>query len=145
MSNRAKAKTVDPNSILTTEPLPGSRKVYLEGSRPEVRVPMREVSLSNGEHFLLYDTSGPYTDPQASIDLTRGIRPLRLGWVEARQDTDELANFSSEFSRKRNSDGSLAGIRFPHLLDAHDRNRRHTALRPKPAFPRLRHRTIRRR
>ncbi len=117
MSNRAKAKTVDPNSILTTEPLPGSRKVYLEGSRPEVRVPMREVSLSNGEHFLLYDTSGPYTDPQASIDLTRGIRPLRLGWVEARQDTDELANFSSEFSRKRNSDGSLAGIRFPHLRE----------------------------
>lgn len=69
-------------------PLPASRKVHVPGSLGEVRVPMREVSLTNGETVTLYDTSGPYTDPQVEIDVLRGLPPLRSAWVEARGDTE---------------------------------------------------------
>src|SRR2546427_7059025 len=59
-----------------------SRKVYLTGSRSEIRVPMREIPLSGGNPPVrLYDTSGPYTDPDAQIDLKRGLPPLRLPWI----------------------------------------------------------------
>ncbi len=115
MSKKAESRTVDPTSILTTGALPRSRKVYLEGEHQGVRVPMREVELTNGERFLLYDTSGPYTDPASPLDVSRGIGPLRAGWIGQRDDTETLENFSSEFTRRRNGDSSLSGIRFPHL------------------------------
>ncbi|MDX1632222.1 MAG: hypothetical protein R3234_10195, partial [Thermoanaerobaculia bacterium] len=72
---------------ITTGPLPGSRKVYLEGSRhPELRVPCREVELDGGSGSLrLYDSSGPYTDSGTSIDVREGLRPLREEWIEARR------------------------------------------------------------
>ncbi|MCX8006073.1 MAG: phosphomethylpyrimidine synthase ThiC, partial [Burkholderiaceae bacterium] len=73
---------------LTRAPFPASRKIYVAGSRPDLKVPMREVTLTNGERITLYDTSGPYTDPQAAIDVTRGLPPLRLPWIEARGDTE---------------------------------------------------------
>jgi phosphomethylpyrimidine synthase len=73
---------------LTREPLPASRKIYVEGSHPGVRVPMREVSLTNGESVTLYDCSGPYTDPNVSIDVTRGLPPVREAAVIARGDTE---------------------------------------------------------
>jgi len=73
---------------LTREPLPASRKVYVEGSHPGVRVPMREVALTNGETVTLYDCSGPYTDPQVDIDVTRGLPPVREAAVVARGDTE---------------------------------------------------------
>ncbi|WKB53503.1 phosphomethylpyrimidine synthase ThiC [Eleftheria terrae] len=74
---------------LTREPFPASRKVYVAGERhPQLRVPMREVTLTNGEVISLYDTSGPYTDPEAQIDVRRGLPALRAEWIAARGDTE---------------------------------------------------------
>ena len=73
---------------LTREPLPASRKIYVQGTRPDLRVPMREITQSNGETVTVYDTSGPYTDPEAFIDVRRGLAPVRSGWIEARADTE---------------------------------------------------------
>ncbi|MFN3305334.1 MAG: phosphomethylpyrimidine synthase ThiC, partial [Roseateles sp.] len=76
---------------LTRESFPASRKIYVAGSRPDVAVPMREIALSNGERVVVHDTSGPYTDPAASIDVRRGLPPLRAGWVSDRADTEAYA------------------------------------------------------
>lgn len=73
---------------LTREPFPASRKTWLHGSRADMRVPLREVSLSNGETVALYDTSGPYTDPDASIDVRRGLPEVRAAWLDERADTE---------------------------------------------------------
>lgn len=74
---------------LTREPFPASRKIYVPGQvHADIRVPMREVALSNGESATLYDTSGPYTDPGADIDVRRGLEALRTPWIEARGDTE---------------------------------------------------------
>jgi phosphomethylpyrimidine synthase len=73
---------------LTREPLPASRKIHVPGPRPDLRVPLREIALSNGERVTVYDTSGPYTDPQAIIDVRRGLPQVREGWVESRGDTE---------------------------------------------------------
>ncbi len=73
---------------LTREPLPASRKVYVPGSQPGVRVPMREVALTNGEAITLYDCSGPYSDPSVEIDVTRGLPPVREAIILARGDTE---------------------------------------------------------
>ena len=104
-------------------PIPGSRKVYVQGSRPDLRVPMREIALARtptlfgGEDnapVTVYDTSGPYTDPQADIDLTRGLPPLRAQWIAERGDTETLPGLSSEFGRRREQDPKLAAVRFPN-------------------------------
>lgn len=74
---------------LTREPLPASEKVYVPGRIHEgVQVPMRRVSLTDGDTFTLYDTSGPYTDPRADIDVSRGLAPLRASWIAERGDTE---------------------------------------------------------
>jgi phosphomethylpyrimidine synthase len=111
---------------VTRDPLPGSRKIYVEGSLPGVRVPMREVRQSptrrsgpGGETILdenppvvLYDTSGPFTDPDVTIDLRRGLAPLREDWIRARGDVDAADGPSSPFVRAREHDARLAGLRF---------------------------------
>ena len=76
---------------LTREPFPGSRKVHVPGTLAGVRVPMREIALTNGEKVTVYDTSGPYTDPSAAIDVKQGLQALRAGWIEARGDTEAYA------------------------------------------------------
>ena len=105
-----------------TTPIPGSRKVFVEGSRADLRVPMREIALSRtptvfgGEDnppVTVYDTSGPYTDPEARIDLSTGLGALRAGWVAERGDTEQLAALSSAFGRAREHDPKLAAVRFP--------------------------------
>jgi phosphomethylpyrimidine synthase len=73
------------------EPFSGSRKVHVDGSLPGVRVPMREIALSNGETVTLYDCSGPYSDPTAHIDIRRGLDAPRTAWVDARADTEAYA------------------------------------------------------
>jgi phosphomethylpyrimidine synthase len=73
---------------ITREPFPASTKVHASGSQPGVSVPMREIALTNGERVTVYDTSGPYTDPSASIDVRRGLPDLRGPWVDARADTE---------------------------------------------------------
>ncbi|MCF1183469.1 phosphomethylpyrimidine synthase ThiC [Marichromatium gracile] len=111
-------------SEAATRPFPNSRKVYVTGSRPDLRVPMREVTqsptLTSGEPeenppIPVYDTSGPYTDPEAKIDLMAGLPDLRSGWIEARGDTEQLDGPTSAFGRARQSDPALAHLRFEHL------------------------------
>ena len=110
--------------ILTTTPFPASRKIYIEGRNSGVRVPMREITLtassSNGKDskektFLVYDTSGPYTDPEAQIDIGKGLPSVRSSWLFDRGDVDVLDDFTSEFSRQRSPRPSLNGKRFPHI------------------------------
>ena len=91
------------------QPLPGSRKVYVG----PLQVPMREIAQSGGNPpILVYDTSGPYTDPQAKIDIRRGLAPLREKWIEARGDTEALPGPSSGYGRQRLEDPKLAELRF---------------------------------
>src|SRR5213594_1299545 len=90
-----------------------ARKIYLTGSRPDIRVPMREIALSGGNPPLrLYDTSGPYTDPDAQIDLKRGLPPMRLPWILGRGDVEELPGPTSAYRRRRDEDPALGGVRF---------------------------------
>ncbi len=105
-------------------PFAGSRKIYVRGSRDDIRVPMREIALSptrtsqgleENESVVVYDTSGPYTDPDVEIDLRRGLPALREGWIEERGDSERLADWSSEYGRRRSTDPSLAGLRYEHL------------------------------
>lgn len=97
MNAPAKPEQFDPAAFadrlaLTREPFPASKKVYAHGNvHAELRVPMREVTLTNGEAIALYDTSGPYTEPSATIDVRKGLAALRAGWIEARGDTESYA------------------------------------------------------
>ncbi|HMB54489.1 MAG TPA: phosphomethylpyrimidine synthase ThiC, partial [Thermoanaerobaculia bacterium] len=110
-------------SAEATRPHPGSRKIWVEGSRPDLKVGMREVTQTEtaGEPpeanppIPLYDTSGPYTDPDAEIDLARGLEPLREGWIGERGDTEQLTALSSAYGRERLADGALDALRFSHL------------------------------
>src|SRR3989304_5602431 len=88
------------------QPLPNSRKVYVQGSRIDIRVPMREISQSDtpasfgaekNPPVFVYDTSGPYTDPHAHIDIRDGLAPLRARWIEERGDSETLAGPPSKF------------------------------------------------
>jgi len=102
-------------------PIPGSSKIHVQGSRPDLLVPMREVALARtptiygGEDnaaLAVYDTSGAYTDAHAEIDLARGLAPLRATWIAERGDTEVLAGPSSEFGRQREHDARLDAVRF---------------------------------
>ncbi|QIK38213.1 phosphomethylpyrimidine synthase ThiC [Caldichromatium japonicum] len=110
-------------SAEVTCPLPGSRKIYVTGSRPDLRVPMREVIQSPTQTHAgpeenppipIYDTSGPYTDPSAHIDLTRGLPEVRSAWIEERGDSEMLPGYSSAFARQRAEAPTLSWLRFPH-------------------------------
>ena len=100
----------------------GSRKVYVQGSTPEMRIPMREVTLSatrtpTGQMeanppIRLYDTSGPYTDPTFTPDLHQGLPAQRLGWILGRGDVEALPEPSSDYRKQREADPALASIRF---------------------------------
>jgi phosphomethylpyrimidine synthase len=90
-----------------------AHKIYVPGSRGDIRVPMREVTLSGGEPPLrLYDTSGPYTDADAHTDIKRGLPALRSPWVLERGDVEELPRPTSQYRRHRDEDPSLGGVRF---------------------------------
>src|SRR5712691_4877461 len=90
-----------------------SRKIYVPGSSSDIRVPMREITLSGGNAPIrLYDTSGPYTDPDALLDVKLGLPALRLPWIVGRGDVEELAGPSSLYRREREEDPALGGIRF---------------------------------
>lgn len=111
-------------SEAVTRPFPNSRKIFVTGSRPDLRVPMREVSQSPTQASMgaeenppvtLYDTSGPYTDPTAHIDLLQGLSDLRAGWIDERGDTEVLDGPTSGFGRARAEDPELASLRFAHI------------------------------
>ena len=114
-------ETLDPEFF---QPFPNSRKIYVQGSRPDLRVPMREIRLGETRSaqgaeinppFTVYDTCGPYTDPQVKIDLDRGLPALRAAWIEERGDSEVLSDISSEYGRRRGRDPKLAALRFPNL------------------------------
>lgn len=114
----SKTAAVDAAAI---EPFPSSRKIYVEGSRPDIRVPMREISqadthtdagVEKNPPIWVYDTSGPYTDPDVRIDIRKGLSPLRAAWIEERHDSDNLPQASSEYGRSRLTDPKLAEVRF---------------------------------
>jgi phosphomethylpyrimidine synthase len=94
-------------------PLPNSRKIYVNGSQPDVRVPMREISLSgDNPPVTVYDTSGPYTDPDISIDIRKGLITPRAPWIAARGDTIQLDGPTSDYGRHRLADRELDALRF---------------------------------
>jgi len=107
------------------QPFPNSRKIYVTGSRPDLRVPMREIEqlptrLPDGGFepnppIYVYDTSGPYTDPAVTIDIRKGLSPLRMPWILERGDTEELPGPSSRFGQERLADPTTATLRFPGL------------------------------
>ena len=110
----------------SVQPLPASSKIYVEGSRADIRVPMREIKLTptpiagkDGQARLepnppvrVYDTSGPYTDPAAGIDVRKGLADIRTSWILERNDTEELASETSRFTQERLADKSLDSLRF---------------------------------
>jgi len=102
---------------------PGSRKIYVQGSRPDIRVPMREILLSDTQlndgveknrPVTVYDTSGAYTDPDVAIDIQQGLAPIRENWITERNDTELLTGLSSKFGLQRENDEKLDGLRFAH-------------------------------
>jgi phosphomethylpyrimidine synthase len=113
-----KTAQVDP---ATTQSFTNSRKVYVQGSRPDIQVPFREISLSDtpsafgaekNPPVMVYDTSGPYTDPNVTIDIRNGLPALRAKWIKERNDTEQLDGPSSAFGVERQNDPELADMRF---------------------------------
>ncbi|AYQ57111.1 Phosphomethylpyrimidine synthase ThiC (EC [Bathymodiolus thermophilus thioautotrophic gill symbiont] len=102
---------------------PSSHKIYVEGSRPDIQVPMREITLTDtigelaekNDPIHVYDTSGAYTDPKADIDLRKGLDNIRSNWIAERNDTELLGELSSNFSNQRRDDEALDELRFEHL------------------------------
>ena len=106
-----------------TQPFSGSRKIYVEGTRKDLRVGMREVSCANtstsfGEEenppITVYDTSGPYSDSEITVDLLQGLLRKRLNWILERDDTKQLERPSSVYGCTRQNDPRTAHLRFSH-------------------------------
>src|SRR5688500_5305787 len=109
-----------------TRPIAGSKKLYVEGSRADIRVPMREIGQADtpaafgtrtAPPITVYDTSGPYSDPAVKIDLLKGLPALRRHWIEARDDSTRLPGLSSAYGRTRQTDTKLAHLRFEHICN----------------------------
>ncbi|WP_435634581.1 phosphomethylpyrimidine synthase ThiC [Pseudomonas solani] len=120
-ANLSESAQVDQQSI---QPFPRSQKIYVQGSRPDIRVPMREISLDvtptafGGEinaPVMVYDTSGPYTDPSVTIDVRKGLADVRSRWIDDRGDTELLAGLSSSFGQERLASPELTAMRFAHV------------------------------
>ncbi len=110
--------TVDTAAI---KPLPNSHKIYIQGSRPDIRVPMRQITQADtpamfgseaNPAIFVYDTSGPYSDPAVSIDIRSGLASVRGAWIAERNDTEELAGPSSDYGIERLNDVTLDQLRF---------------------------------
>jgi len=122
-------KDKTPNQeVITKEPLTGSNKIYVDGKIHKIKVAMREITLTDTVHkfngsnkvekndaVTVYDTSGPYTDPNVQIDLKKGLPRLREEWIVQRGDVEELSGISSEYGRERAGDKSLDALRFEHI------------------------------
>ncbi len=105
-------------------PYPSSQKIYIEGSRPDIQVPMRKITLSDTPvHFgteknaplYVYDTSGIYTDPKVEVDLKKGLSEIRNAWIVERDDTEVLKGPSSDFGLERLHDSETEHLRFKHI------------------------------
>nr|MCU0734902.1 phosphomethylpyrimidine synthase ThiC [Methylotetracoccus sp.] len=110
--------------IASIQAFENSEKVYVEGSRSDLRVPMRKISQSDtpvgmgaekNPPLYVYDTSGPFTDPAVRVDLRFGLTSLREAWIDERGDTEWLPGPSSHFGQQRQSDPDLVPLRFEHI------------------------------
>ena len=101
------------NDVLSRDPFPASAKVYAVGSDPTIRVPFRAITLTDGEVHTVTDTSGPFTDPEAGIDVRAGIAPVREPWLARRADSEVLEKPSSVYRLGREAMRELDAIRFP--------------------------------
>ncbi len=131
MSNRREQRNNASNFLeqLQTYQHPASQKVFVEGSRPDIQVSMRQIAQTPSQiaradgtieqtdnpPINVYDTSGPYSDPNATINLEQGLAPLRAQWINDRQDVEELDLPTSEFTRQRSSETFSGTKRFPQL------------------------------
>jgi len=105
------------------KPFPSSNKIYVEGSRKDIQVPMREITLTDtigelaekNDPIHVYDTSGVYTDPKVKIDLRKGLGNIRSCWIDERADTETLDSLSSSFSNERLDNAELDALRFEYL------------------------------
>jgi phosphomethylpyrimidine synthase len=109
---------LDPEAV---KAFPKSRKIYVQGSHPDIQVPFREISLSDtpsafgaekNPAVMVYDTSGPYTDPKVQIDIRDGLQALRAKWINERNDTEVLSGPTSSYGMQRKTDPQLAELRF---------------------------------
>ncbi|WP_188935574.1 phosphomethylpyrimidine synthase ThiC [Dyadobacter endophyticus] len=124
-------KTEKTPETITRAPFPNSQKIYVKGQIHDISVAMREISLTDtrihggarpgkpgasepNEPVTVYDTSGPYTDPNIEIDVKKGLPALRAEWVRGRGDVEELETISSEYGRMRLADAKLDHLRFAH-------------------------------
>ncbi|WP_419811229.1 phosphomethylpyrimidine synthase ThiC [Bacterioplanoides sp.] len=107
---------------LSTQPFPASSKLYVTGSRDDIRVGLREIELTPTQladgkteynpPVRVYDTSGPYTDPDVAIDVRKGLKPMREAWIDERGDTETLGGFSSDYAKIREMNIALEDLRF---------------------------------
>jgi phosphomethylpyrimidine synthase len=124
IKNMKKQDTIPTEKAITREPFPASKKIYVKGNMHDIKVAMREISLSdtkiNGksvpnQSVVVYDTSGPYTDPNIQIDVKKGLEPLREKWILERGDVEQLPEISSEYGKERLYNSELNHLRFEHL------------------------------
>src|SRR5690606_13102580 len=118
-----KTEKLPNETTITRTPFAGSRKIYVSGTTPSIRVPMREILLSkttdrfrneleDNPPVTVYDTSGPYTDPAVDIDVRKGIPRLRESWIADRNDTRQLPDVTSCYGQSRSADPTLEHLRF---------------------------------
>ncbi|MEK6616835.1 MAG: phosphomethylpyrimidine synthase ThiC, partial [Bacteroidota bacterium] len=129
-----KSEKLPTEKSITTTPFPGSKKIYVKGKLHNISVAMREIEVSIGvsskklpsptgggiegwgkTKLAVYDTSGPYTDLNISIDVKKGLVPIREKWIMERGDVEHLKDFSSAYGNQRMNDKSLDSLRFEHL------------------------------
>ena len=121
-----KKEKVPAEGIISRTPFPNSTKVYVKGQLHNIQVAMREIKLEDTHDrqsgkveknlpVTIYDTSGPYTDPSAEVDISKGLPRLREQWIKERGDVEELPGISSDYGKERLSDKGLDAIRFPNL------------------------------
>jgi phosphomethylpyrimidine synthase len=128
MSTNPNAQPLPTQQSITRQPLTGSRKIYVSGQLHDIRVAMREITLSDtvshagsqkvsqqNAPVTVYDTSGPYTDPEVTIDLEQGLPRLRQSWITDRGDVEQLTGFSSDYCNQRMADTKLDNLRFTHI------------------------------
>ncbi len=120
--NLSQSAIVDEAAV---KPFPNSQKIYVEGSRPDIKVAMREIAQSptrteqgveENPSITVYDTSGPYTDPTVEIDIRKGLPALRAEWIGERNDTERLGGLSSEYGQQRADDSSFEHLHFTRTL-----------------------------
>lgn len=122
-----KKDSIPQQSVITRDPISGSRKIYVKGQLHNIEVAMREITLhptklTNGKteqnaSVTVYDTSGPYTDSNLKLDVKDGLPRLRELWIIDRNDTVQLTSISSEYGKERLADTSLDGLRFNHRAE----------------------------